>query len=79
MISALLNVENLNYNNDSYDKAYLNLDNLIKQLIGFIDYAVKFKEAEDNKSILIAIQWLCKMIQLSRKNDENSSRSYIKL
>jgi len=39
-------VENLDYN-ENYKKDYLNLDNMIRKLVMYIDYAVKYKEETD--------------------------------
>ena len=44
---------------------------MIKQLVMFVDYAVKFKETQDNQSILIALEWLCRMLEKSSDNTQD--------
>ena len=68
IIDALINIEILHYNDD-YEKEYLTLDNLIKKLIMFIDYSIKFKETEDNKSIIISLEWMCKLLERATGRD----------
>ena len=62
LIDALINVENLEYN-EGYDKTHISFENLIKKLVMFVNFAVKFQEGEDNESIIIAVDWLCKLLE----------------
>jgi hypothetical protein len=35
----------------------------------FIDYSIKFKETEDNKSIIISLEWMCKLLERATGRD----------
>jgi len=69
-VDAFLNIEHLDYNVKYITKVknYLTLTNMITKLVMYVDYAVKSNRTSNNKSILIALEWLCKMLEKTKCN-----------
>jgi hypothetical protein len=49
---------------------------MIKQLVMFVDYGVKFQETQDNESVLIALEWLCKMLEKACNIDKEENKKH---
>ncbi len=65
LLDALLNIDKLSIP-EVYDKSYMNLDHMVKKLIFFIEYSIKYKGNENSLSVQIALEWLYKMLERSQ-------------